>query len=67
MSKDQKKFMLMGLLNFPVFALGLVIYYLCSKSASWSNFLPQYIGMAIGNTIVYVIIVLGSSIPKKKQ
>lgn len=59
--------MLMGLLNFPAFALGLVIYYLCSKSASWSNFLPQYIGMAIGNTIVYVIIVLGSSIPKKKQ
>lgn len=57
----------MGLLNFPALALGLVIYYLCSKSASWSDFIPQYIGMAIGNAIAFVTIFLGSSIPKKKQ
>lgn len=67
MSKDQKMFLAMGVLYLIASALGTAVYLLCDKNSTLADFLPHWIGSAIGGILVCTLFYFGSKIPKKDE
>lgn len=64
-SKDQKTILIMGGLSVIAAAIGTVLFILCDKDSSMADFLPHFIGSALGNIIICTLFFVGSKVPKK--
>lgn len=64
-SKDQKTILIMGVLAVIAAAVGTVLFILCDKDSSMADFLPHFIGSALGNILICALLFIGSKVPKK--